>query len=260
MSDQGDFYDILHDGVRLTLPRVTSILKIIDKSGPMMGWAINTTKAEIRAALEDVLTQPGELTPQGVWDRVAKAMIGQRATFRARDEAANIGRAAHAMIQWHTQRMLGQASGPEPSGPEGAERAVVAWMDWARDVNFTPLHTELLVYCPACATAGTLDAIAKVEGAVTLVDYKTGKAVYDEAHLQVCAYRHLAKRGGIAVERALILRLPKLESDPTFDPVPAVDIPYGWFRHVRGAWAWKQRMQHEPTGSVQMTKCDVEAT
>src|SRR5437899_756257 len=30
-----DFYDILHEGVRLTLPRVTSILKVIDKSAPM---------------------------------------------------------------------------------------------------------------------------------------------------------------------------------------------------------------------------------
>ena len=258
MSAQGDFYDILHDGVRLTLPRVTSVLKIIDKSGPMMGWAINTTKAEIRAALEDVLTQPGELTPQGVWDRVAKAMVGQRATFRARDEAANIGRAAHAMIQWHTQRMLGQAVGPEPSGPEGAERAGVAWMDWARDVNFTPLHTELLVYCPACATAGTLDVIAKVEGAATLVDYKTGKAVYDEHHLQVRVYEHMAKRAGIAVDRTLLLRLPKVSSDPDFEPVPAVDIPYRYWISVRRAWEWKQLMQHEPTGSVKMTKCEVE--
>src|SRR2546425_9496290 len=163
MSGPNDFYDIVHEGTRLVLPRVTSILKIIDRSGPMMGWAAKMERESFRAALEDSLTQPGALDLQAVWERVAASLTGKRAWVKARDDAANIGKSAHAMIRWHTLRMLGQDAGPEPTGPDAAIRAVVAWMDWTRAVSFTPQYVERVLYCPWCAYAGTCDAIAKVE-------------------------------------------------------------------------------------------------
>lgn len=251
------FYEIVHEGQRLTLPRVTSILRIIDRSGPLMGWATKVEREVLRAALEDVLTTPGvTLAPQVVWDRMQDVLKGKRAWVKARDDAANIGQAAHAMIHWHTKVKLGLDAGPEPSGPDEALRAVVAWMDWCREVDFTPQHVERLLYCPQCAFAGTCDVIAKVRGQLTLIDYKTGRAVYDEAHLQVLAYRHMAAREGIVTEAGLILRLPKTAADPAFEAVPAVDIPYGYWVSTCRVWRWQRLMEGEYAGP-DMTKCEI---
>ena len=79
-----DFYIIPHGlGQRLTLPRVTTILDILDKSRPLMGWAARIERESFKAALEDALTAPGELTAQAVWNKVLAALQGKRAYVKA---------------------------------------------------------------------------------------------------------------------------------------------------------------------------------
>lgn len=254
-----DFYDITHEGVRMVLPRVTSILKVIDKSNALMGWATKLERESFRLALEEALTEPGvSLDADVLWSKMDKHLKGARAWVKSNREATDIGSAAHTIIQWHTDKMLGNDSGPEPSGPDAAMRAVMAWMDWARDVEFTPLYPERMVYCPQCGYAGTTDVVGKVQGAVTCVDYKTGKAVYREAHIQVAAYRHALAREGIVTDGGLILRLPKTAADPDFEPVPAVSVPISAFRAVATTWRLVRWMDGQETGSQRMQKCEVQ--
>jgi hypothetical protein len=253
-----DFYDITHDGVRLELPRVTSILRIIDKSGPLMGWAVNCERRAFQAALEDVLTQPGIAGHQDVYERVRQAVTGKRAWVRESDKAKDIGGEAHALIEWHVHRMLGVPVGDEPPISDPALRAVLAWLDWCQEVDFTPLEAERIVYCPSCMFAGTLDCIAKVEGKVLLVDWKTGKAVYPEAYLQNIAYRHAAARDGIETEGGMIVRLPKTAQDPLTEAVPVPPTPYGYFRAAKVLWMWQRHMDQLGAGP-QMQRCSVEA-
>jgi len=253
-----DFYDITHDGVRMVLPRVTKTLGIIDKSGPLMGWAVNLEREAMRTALEETLTEPGaDHTPHGVWTRMQPKLNGARAWARKNREATDIGSAAHTIIHWHTQRLLGNDPGPEPSGPDEAMRAVVAWMDWCRDVEFVPLMAERTVYCQWCAVAGTLDTYGKVQGQLTVVDYKTGKAVYRESHLQLAWYRHMLKREGVDSDSGLILRLPKTAADPEFEPVPARPVPLSALRAVAMTWRVVRWLDGEETGSQKMQKCEV---
>lgn len=253
-----DFYELMHEGRSLVLPRVTAILDIIDKSRPLMGWATKLEREALRAALEDALTQPGELDAQTVWSRVDKALSSKRAWVRQRDSAAEIGKKTHAIICWHTRKMLGEDPGPEPGGPDPALRAVVAWLDWTKAVDFQPQMMERTVYCPWCAYAGTFDVLAKVEGQLLVVDYKTGKAIYEEAHLQALAYRHGLAREGIRTEGGLLLRLPKTEADPGFEAVPAKPIPYRAWLGACTLWRWRQWMAGKETGTETMTPCEVE--
>ena len=246
---QSDFYQIDHAGTTLDLPRVTSILRIIDKSGPLMGWAVKIEREAIKAALEAVLTEPGEVDPQHVWDSMEKHLKGKRASLKKQDEAANIGRAAHALIEWHTRRMLGTEAGPEPKVSDESLRAVLAWLDWSQMVGFTPLATELRVYCPTCGFAGTLDTLAKVQGVVTLIDYKTAKAVYPEALLQVNFYRHAAKMCGVEAEQAMVLRLPKTATDPLPEPVVAPVVPLRCLQAILTTWRLMRWMNQEPYGT-----------
>ena len=72
-----------------------------------------------------------------------------------------------------------------------------SWKDWAKSIALEPLAIERTVYCEACGYAGTLDLYARVEGALTSLDWKSGRAIYPEAFLQNVAYRHAAARQGM---------------------------------------------------------------
>ena len=248
MSGGREFYDIMHEGKRLALPRVTSILSVIDKSNALMGWATKLEREAVRLALEDVRTTPGAMTAMEACDRIEQAITGQRAWVTARDSAANVGTEAHALVHWHTHRMLGHDAGPEPGVSDAAIVAVSAWLDWCKAVDFTPVYAERIVYCPRCAYAGTLDSIALVDGTLTLVDWKPGRAVYPDAFLQNIAYRHAATREGMTTEGGLILRLPKKGGDPAFEAVRVPTLPYDYFLAASHLWRWKKMMDHHAYG------------
>src|SRR5262249_35193952 len=94
------------------------------------------------------------------------------------------------------------------------------WKDWATEVALEPLAVEHTVACLQCGYAGTLDLYALVRGVLTVLDWKSGKAIYPEAFLQNVAYRHAAARLGLPAEQGLIVRLPKLLDDPAWEVMP----------------------------------------
>jgi hypothetical protein len=55
--------------------------------------------------------------------------------------------------------------------------------------------------------------VAVVDGKVTLVDFKTGKGIYDEMLCQVSAYNELLKIRGIQTDEIMILRIGRNEDE-----------------------------------------------
>lgn len=250
--DRARFYPIEGEDY----PSVTTILSVIDKPG-LMHWAAKLEREAARDALLEILTRPGlaEMKPDQLYHAFDQALAGRKAWAKKQDEAADIGRAAHALIEWHTRALMGEEGlGPEPAAPPAALWAVEAWKDWCRAVDFTPLHVEQTVWCPACGSAGTFDWIAKVAGIVTLGDIKTGKAIYGEAYLQNVAYRHLAKAMGIETAHGMILRLPKTANDPAFEARAVPAIPYGYFISASRLWRWSRMIDGKKSGKA-MQKC-----
>ena len=81
-------------------------------------------------------------------------------------------------------------------------------------MKFKPLMVEFTVVSHKYGYAGTADLLAEVNGVLTLVDWKTGKSVYREAHLQNAAYRQAVREMGLGdPQQGLILRLPKSTED-----------------------------------------------
>jgi predicted RecB family nuclease len=70
----------------------------------------------------------------------------------------------------------------------------MVWQDWQASVKLRPLAIEQVVWSTTHRFAGTLDFLAEITlpghaAPVYVVgDIKTGKAIYDEARLQVAAY------------------------------------------------------------------------
>ena len=67
------------------------------------------------------------------------------------------------------------------------------------------------MYCDKYKYAGTVDAVAKINGRVCVIDFKTSKKIYKPYHLQVTAYAQAIKRidGLGRWPLGIILRLDK---------------------------------------------------
>jgi hypothetical protein len=137
------------------------------------------------------------------------------------------------------RRELGQEVGPQPIISPAAAVAFAAYERWRQGVTLKIRGIEQVVWSKTCAYAGTLDVWADVDGVETVIDFKTGKAVYREAKLQIAAYAHaLREMGHGDPQQGLVLRLPKTEADPAFEAVPVTDLPHYFrgFLHALRMW------------------------
>ena len=240
------FYTI--DGRQL--PSVTTILDVIAK--PALGpWYAKQERRYFEAAMLEVLSKPGARDPEYVLSAVVDAVGGVKAADREKQRAATIGTAIHAGIEWQLRMRLGEDAGPEPILPDAAAWAVESWKDWAKTIALEPLAIERTVYCEACGYAGTLDLYARVEGALTVLDWKSGRAIYPEAFLQNVAYRHAAARQGLPCTQGLIVRVPKLIDDPSWEVMAVPEtLSIDDFLAAARLWRWQRRMEGKPVGDL----------
>ncbi len=230
------------------LPSVTTILQIIAK--PALGpWYAKEERRYFETAMLEVLATPGARDPEYVLGAVAQAVSGLKAADREKQKAATIGTATHAGIEWHLRTQLGEDAGPEPHLPEAAAWAVESWKDWAQSVALEPLAIERVVYCEECGYAGTLDLYARVKGVPTVLDWKTGRAIYPEAFLQNVAYRHAAARLDMPAEQGIIVRLPKQFDDPAWEAMHVSEtVTMEDFLAALRLWCWQRRMEGRRLG------------
>ena len=236
----GRFY--LIDGE--PLPSVTHILNCIGKPA-LINWAANQERTLVSEAAADLYLDLVKLPsplPRTAYLTTLQRRIGkQKAHQRDLAKASEVGSQVHALIEWQLRRTLGQTVGPEPRVTDDAQWAFMAWEDWAQSVQLTPRYIEQTVFSRQHGYAGTMDLLAEVQGVLTLIDFKTGKAIYGEAHLQNVAYQvALAEMGHSQPAGGLIVRLPKVQTDPAFEvaAVPPVAELFPVFQAVKQLWVW----------------------
>lgn len=261
---QGRFYTI--DGQQYA--SVTTILQAISKPA-LIGWAAKEERLmTIQAAAdlyEDVHGTPKMSRPTYV--TTLDARIGKvKAHTKLLAKASEIGSQAHALIEWNMRQQLGQRVGPEPKIGDKALWAFMAFEEWQKSVTFKPILIEQTVFSATHGYAGTLDLLAEIEGKQTVVDFKTGKSIYGEAMLQNVAYQEaLAEMDHQRAEAGLILRLPKVETDPNFEPVPVPPASelFPTFLHVKAVWEWwyaQEKASRERWEASQQAKQEAVAT
>ena len=186
------------------LPSVTTCLKIIDKSGPLVGWAKNVTLEKVRAELLDYAAGPfPDRDDYRTW--VDGVLVQAKARpDQVRDEAADAGTTAHNLI-------ADILEGGNPSIPEVLAPAVQGAMEFLSDYTLTAEVTEEPVWHPVCEYAGTVDCIARdPDGRLVIVDWKRAKGIYPEYAYQVGAYAQAVMEiTGEQVAAAYVVRLPR---------------------------------------------------
>jgi hypothetical protein len=203
---------------------VTSILSAIGKPA-LINWAANQERAlvmEAAANLHEDLPLAPRMSRLAYLATLQTRLGKEKAHQRELAKAAEIGSQTHGYIEWTLRRERGEVVGPEPRISDRALWAFMAWPDWQASVKLRPLAIEQVVWSTTYRFAGTLDFLAEITlpGHAVPVpvvgDLKTGKAIYDEARLQVSAYVAALREMEHAPAGvwAAVVRLPKIETDP----------------------------------------------
>jgi hypothetical protein len=160
-----------------TYPGVTGILDILDKSGPLMGWAANQTAD---AAIASVAMLPSMLETSGP-DGVRKFLTARKNWTN--DTAKLLGTDVHAMAE------LVVKGEPTPPMADATRSRVLHYAAWWKASGWTLRLAEAMVVFPTHRYGGTFDLLAyDRDGRTVLADVKTGKGVYREVALQLAAY------------------------------------------------------------------------
>lgn len=235
--------------------KVPSVTKVIDACFPkhLTDWAVAEGADFFKASLEPYRLAPTEdsgtfMLPARVVTHIYKGI--QTAYKAIGKDAAQIGTIVHDWIESAIKyKMNGGAAPKTPKGDE-VGNCIKAYKDWSRERKPVWLQTEQKIYYhdPGGVNcyAGTVDAIAEVDGKLCVIDFKTSKKIYKPYHLQVAAYAQaIAMQDQIDMPMGMILRLDKETGtfqEKLFDPKPHIHM----FFHCLDLKAWNTaRIKHE---------------
>jgi hypothetical protein len=230
-------------------PSVTTILSCIGKPA-LVNWA---AKVEREMVIEEayrmaVATYGEKLMPQESWKLTLNTRLGEtKASQKELSKAGEIGTTVHHAIENEINLRMGLPFKQEVSLVNPAVRMAFGhWQEWAKSVDLEPIASEQVIWSHKYKYAGTLDLLAKVNGRLSVIDWKTSKAIYSESHLQNAAYRAAVREMGHgSPECGYIVRLPKVLTDPSFEAVKADDEAQTMetFLHVKALWEWLEEKQ-----------------
>lgn len=129
------------------------------------------------------------------------------------DEAAKVGTLAHAMIQ---ADLTGEEIDKNQFSKEQidlAENAVISFFEWKGRHKVEPIICEKPMVSDKMMFGGTVDCYCLLDGVPVLLDFKTGKAIYEEYFVQTSAYAELLRENGYPVEEVRILRVGRDETE-----------------------------------------------
>jgi hypothetical protein len=183
------------------LPGVTTIISSVLAKPALMWWAAGVASEATAEALASGLPVDQAIA------------IGRKAHAVRRDSAADAGTLAHGYVeQWLARESLAvDMADEQQSKAFAAARRLIDWVEQTEDAgHLEVLGSEVPLVDTMSGYGGTLDMVVRLGGVPFLVDFKTGKGVYDETAIQLGAYRCLwnLHNPDVRIDRALVLHSP----------------------------------------------------
>ena len=151
---------------------VTSCTGIIDKSRPLIFWAVGLMRDFLlNRRKEGFLISEDAIIEASKLHQVKK------------EEAANIGTKIHDWVElW--------IKGKHPEAPTEPQvmNGVNAFLKWVKETKIKLKCSETIVYSKKHDFAGIMDAEGKMNGGNVIVDFKSSNAIYNEYRYQLAAY------------------------------------------------------------------------
>jgi len=108
-----------------------------------------------------------------------------------------------------------------------AENCLISFYNWVDENDVKPIDVESQLVSNLYGYGGTVDLYCWLNSIPTLVDFKTGKAIYDEMFYQVAAYKQLLTEHKKEVAQVRIVRIGREESEG-FDDHKVVKLDDYW--------------------------------
>ena len=191
------------EGETETLISVTGCTTKLDKSKVLLPWAVALVATHITTYLES--SQSGQF---GRDELVLVVTEAQQAPDRAKVSGGDTGTLIHDFAEAFAKAKIEGTELPtldhlDESIEEQrkAINGIAAFLDWYNDNDVEFLEMEKLVYYnsllagdtqegePIIEYYGFLDLVARVNGKVAVVDYKSSKGIYNDQRYQVAGYR-----------------------------------------------------------------------
>jgi len=110
-------------------------------------------------------------------------------------QAADAGTLAHAMVEAHIRKR--EFVAPSTASPDDlrlANLSFSAFEEWFSNTRIELVETEVHLVSEEQRFGGTPDAVGRIKGQLSLLDWKTSKGIYAEYLIQLAAYEHLWNR------------------------------------------------------------------
>jgi hypothetical protein len=179
----------------------------------------NKVKAHQRYKLKDGTIVPGCSTITGLR---AKPMLIKWSnnlglagidSSKYVDEKAEIGTLAHYLILQHLSKQKPDTSEYSPAVVDIAENCFLKFLAWEQKHKIEPILLEAELISELEKFGGCVDFYGKVDGVLSLVDFKSCKNIYDDHFNQIAGYEILLIENNYPVDNRRILRIGRSEDE-----------------------------------------------
>lgn len=173
------------------------------------------TKAHTQYYLNTGDAIPGVTTVLGILAKPALVSWANKLGLQGidsskyRDQAADVGTITHLLIMGHLTRQTVSLTEYSQQDIDTAQNCMKSFCEWEKSHKVEPILVETPLSSDIYGFGGTPDCLAKVNGELELLDFKTSKAIWNEYFYQLAAYRQLLIEQRYDVNRARILRFGK---------------------------------------------------
>lgn len=147
------------------------------------------------------------------WAFAAGQQRKNASLYGGRDKAADIGTVAHKILEARERGLEVDNSNIQEEIWKAALECIKSHDKWFEGLEVKTILFEEEFVSEKYLYGGTLDKLAYVNKDSTLIDYKSGKDIYESHFIQLSAYTNLAIENGYEVERAIIVNMPKTKGD-----------------------------------------------
>lgn len=186
------------DGVWTPVPGATSIAGLFSEDFWKFAWPVKLMEEKLKETWVENVAFPQQI----INSHLKQAKNAWR---EKRDKSADVGTEGHHLIEeWIKNKTI-------PMVQSGTELANIVgefkkWEDYAKPKW---LASEIQVSSLEHRFCGILDALCEIDGKLTLLDFKTGTSIKDDARIQLAGLMIALEEMGCVPDQRAILHLPK---------------------------------------------------
>jgi hypothetical protein len=127
---------------------------------------------------------------------------------KAWGQKADVGTLTHKTILSHLTGIELSTREYSPEDVDQAETCFLKYLDWEKKNPFKVIKAETSMVSNCYGFGGTVDLLCDLQGyGVTLIDFKSGQAIYDEMAYQLAGYHYLSVENNLTPQHWMIVRI-----------------------------------------------------